>query len=275
MSLQSRYIYVNGIKTNFITGGQGDAILAIHGFPRSFDRKNLLLKKLSTKFHVFGLNLPCFGITDRMDNMSIKKLVDFIDKFTETIELEKFHLVGFSLGGYLSLNYAYRHQNKIKNMIIFASPFGKGSFNLKTKLVLSTLVGMQKRNPNTHQMIKKIMRNSKLYKSLHKIFVGLDPALESEVKMQTKIFKRIEASDIINLFLDISRTNLFNFCKKIKTKTLIVAANKDGLITLKSQKKLSKIMKNSKLIVVKAKHWNLIENTKLDELVKFLKNDST
>jgi pimeloyl-ACP methyl ester carboxylesterase len=48
-------------------------------------------------------------------------LAEFVDKFTRSLGLEKFNLVGHSLGGGIALNYALKSPQKIKKLVLVSS----------------------------------------------------------------------------------------------------------------------------------------------------------
>ena len=51
----------------------------------------------------------------------IPELVEFVDKFARSLGLEKFHLVGHSLGGGIALDYALKSPHKIKKLVLVSS----------------------------------------------------------------------------------------------------------------------------------------------------------
>lgn len=87
-------------------------------------------------------------------------------------------------------------------------------------------------------------------------------------KLKYKYLSKFGSSDYKNLskkmkqtFQNIVNVDLRAFCKNFKTPCLIIAAEKDAETPLKTQKKLSKLIKNSKLVVLKNEnHFGYLKN---------------
>ncbi len=51
----------------------------------------------------------------------IPELTEFVDDFTQNLGLEKFHLMGHSLGGGIAVSYALKFPNKIVKLVLVSS----------------------------------------------------------------------------------------------------------------------------------------------------------
>ena len=52
---------------------------------------------------------------------SAKELSNFLNKFTKSLDLDKFYLLGNSLGGHVGLIYTIKFQKKMKGLILTGS----------------------------------------------------------------------------------------------------------------------------------------------------------
>ncbi|NIQ74834.1 MAG: alpha/beta fold hydrolase, partial [Phycisphaerae bacterium] len=82
------------------------------------------LAELSKYYTVYVPDLPGFGRSQPMDgDCHIPELVEFVDDFSDELGLEKFHLIGHSLGGGIALSYVLRFPHKIMKLVLVSSMF--------------------------------------------------------------------------------------------------------------------------------------------------------
>jgi pimeloyl-ACP methyl ester carboxylesterase len=121
-SIQSQRININGLDIHYLTGGQGEPLLIVHGGGEGAKawRKNIAV--LSRKYTIYVPDLPGFGLCQSMPNpYYFPEMVDFIDSFASSIGLEKFHLMGHSFGGGIAAHYALKYPEKIRKLVLVSS----------------------------------------------------------------------------------------------------------------------------------------------------------
>ena len=120
--IQNKTIKVDGLDTHYYIAGQGEPLVAIHGGggdARTWWRN---ISELSSKYTVYAPDLPGYGGSQPLSGKYyIPELSDFVEKFTGALGLEKFNLVGHSLGGGVALNYALKFPAKIKKLVLVSS----------------------------------------------------------------------------------------------------------------------------------------------------------
>jgi pimeloyl-ACP methyl ester carboxylesterase len=95
--------------------GSGEPLVLIHGMGSAATAWKPLIPKLTDKFEVITIDLPGHGKTPLdesrpMDPESLAKLV--VQNLIE-LEIERFHLVGNSLGGWVSLEIAAIYPDRV------------------------------------------------------------------------------------------------------------------------------------------------------------------
>jgi len=118
----SKHINVEGHDVRYYTGGEGDPLVVIHG--GGGDARTWLgnIEELSSSYTVYAPDLPGFGDSQPLDgNYYIPELTHFLDGFSDNLGLERFHLVGHSLGGGVALNYALHSPHRIKKLVLVSS----------------------------------------------------------------------------------------------------------------------------------------------------------
>ena len=119
----ARYIPVEGAQVRIKEAGQGETVLLIHGFASSADTWDGWSKELSGKYHVISVDMPPFGVTGPLPNITLSPAAyqQFMDALVAQLGLQQFDLAGNSLGGLISWQYAARHPEHVKKLILVDS----------------------------------------------------------------------------------------------------------------------------------------------------------
>lgn len=96
-------------------------VLLLHGFPSSSHMFRDFIPALSDDYHVIAPDLPGFGFSTSPDRgvfkYSFESLTDVIDRFTETLGLQRFALYVFDYGAPVGFRLALRHPERITAII--------------------------------------------------------------------------------------------------------------------------------------------------------------
>ena len=107
----------------YLAGGRGEAILFIHGFGANKDRFGIFLSAFSSRYRVISPDLPGFGenIPVYSKTYDIPSQVNRLNRFVDAIGLDKFHLFGISMGGYICGYYASKYPDRILSLSLMDS----------------------------------------------------------------------------------------------------------------------------------------------------------
>lgn len=120
--IKSKTIQVDGLDIRYYTAGVGEPLVVIHGGGGDARTWRENIEALAENYTVYAPDLPGYGGSEPLDGTYfIPELSDFIDSFAEMLGLEKFHLVGHSLGGGIALNYALESPHRIRKLVLVSS----------------------------------------------------------------------------------------------------------------------------------------------------------
>jgi pimeloyl-ACP methyl ester carboxylesterase len=79
-------------------------------------------EELSKYYSVYIPDLPGFGHSQSAnDRFHLPEYVAFIEDFSSTLGIERFHLMGHSIGGGIALHYALKFPQKIRGLVLVSS----------------------------------------------------------------------------------------------------------------------------------------------------------
>jgi pimeloyl-ACP methyl ester carboxylesterase len=119
--LSKKIIKVDNNTISYLDGGKGDTILMLHGFGGNKDHWTKFSKSLTTNFHVVAIDLPGFGESSKIETESynIDSQVKKLSRIIDVLRLNKFHLVGNSMGGTIAGRYTAVVPDKVLSLALF------------------------------------------------------------------------------------------------------------------------------------------------------------
>ncbi|ASL45737.1 Lipase 3 [Burkholderia sp. AD24] len=124
----SQFVKLMGADVHYVDEGSGDTIVMIHGFASSLHTWNRVADELKREHRVIRLDLPPFGVTGplrsstgEIDTMNLPTYRRFIDTFMQALGIGRATLIGNSLGGLISWDYAVRHRGAVERLVLIDS----------------------------------------------------------------------------------------------------------------------------------------------------------
>lgn len=125
----TQFVDVDGIRTGYVEGGSGEALVLIHGggFGSSSHFSNNwrpIFDHLTPHFHVYAIDKLGQGYTDnpRSDaQYTMEAVIRHVYRFIETLGIQKVHLAGHSRGALPAARIATDHPEMVQNLILFNS----------------------------------------------------------------------------------------------------------------------------------------------------------
>ena len=102
-------------------GGTGETILMVHGFGGNKDNWLRFAKFFTPQYHVIIPDLPGYGESTRLEDAryNIMAQVERLNAFCKGLGISQFHMVGNSMGGNISGNYAAKYPEMVKTLALF------------------------------------------------------------------------------------------------------------------------------------------------------------
>ncbi len=109
LQLPDKYVKVGQVSTRFWQmGDEGSTVILVHGIGGSVENWAANIEELSQHHRVFALDLLGFGRTDKPAvSYSVANLARFLSDFLAAQGIERASVIGHSLGGGVSLEFAH------------------------------------------------------------------------------------------------------------------------------------------------------------------------
>jgi pimeloyl-ACP methyl ester carboxylesterase len=107
-----------------ITGNGQENLVLLHGFMENGEIWKFLELNLSVKFKIIKIDLPGHGKSPIYGEIhTMEMMANEVEKVISHLNLEKIHLLGHSMGGYVSLAFAELFPLKLKSLTLFFSTY--------------------------------------------------------------------------------------------------------------------------------------------------------
>lgn len=229
--------------------GDGPALVFLHGFCESHEIWDETAPELSSGCSVITLDLPGFGKSAILKSpFSIKEVGHAVIEFIETFGIQKFGLIGHSLGGYVALAIAKERPDLVAGLCLFHSTAQPDS---------------EEKRINRNKVIDFVEKN------------GVRPFIETFVP---GLFFQQDAKKVEKVYTIASRTSkkallgyvqamrdrpdMTDFLRTFKSPLLFLAGENDSIIPLSALRDQTKASLNGKLkILSETGHMGMFEDT--------------
>lgn len=160
---------------NYEIEGKGtENLVLLHGFMENLSIWDDMIPFLSEKFRLIKIDLPGFGKSEVVAEIQTSEIMaDEVKKVTDHLKLDEFHLLGHSMGGYISLAFAEKYPKFLKSLTLFFSTYfeddeakketrRKGLRIIKENLRAFVNAGVPNLfNPNEHDILESKIKLAK------------------------------------------------------------------------------------------------------------------
>lgn len=115
-------IVVNGCPITYECVGKGESLVFVHGLSGSTLWWQRNIPELALHYQLYLVDLPGFGSMRRHhQHFHLETASEWLYAWAEAVGIGSFYLVGHSMGGYICMDLAVRHPEKVKRLILVSS----------------------------------------------------------------------------------------------------------------------------------------------------------
>lgn len=231
----------NGLHYAYLEGGQGEPLMLLHGFGGNKDTFTRVSRFLVKRYRVIIPDIIGFGESAHPSqaDYSPPAQIERLRELSQALNLKNLHLGGNSMGGQIALLYAALYPTEVNSLWLLSPAVARSSFKSDVLKVITE----SGRN-------SLIARNVKEFQEVMALGMSKPPFIPKpmlEVLAQERIQNAALEERIFQKIIDHSVEDQI---RGMETPTLIVFGNQDRIISIETADVLSKLLPNSKVVVV-------------------------
>src|ERR671911_2177826 len=116
-------VSVNGIQLHYVTGGQGDPIVLLHGWPETWYEWRHIMPALAKNYTVIAPDLRGLGDSSKpLTGYDGKTVAEDIHQLVTQLGFNSIFLVGHDIGAFVVYPYAAAHPTEVKGLVVMEVP---------------------------------------------------------------------------------------------------------------------------------------------------------
>ncbi len=234
---------INGIDTRFAIVGNGDPVIALHGWGGSIRSFWPIAEALAERgYQVHLLDLPGFGQSALPpQTWDVADYMRFVIAYMDAHGLDRAHLIGHSFGGRIGLMLAAEHPERVNKMVL------TDSAGLRTPPTLRQRVRQLASRTARHTLNALGMR-------------ALRERLQRRYNQRYASEDYLDAGPLRDTFLRVIEQDLSLFATRIQAPTVLIWGERDTDTPLWQGRRLEQLIPDAGLIVFQgAGHFAYLE----------------
>jgi abhydrolase domain-containing protein 6 len=250
-----RTVQIGDHRIVYSEGGKGEPVVLVHGFGASADSWNRFAAQLTKRYRVIAPDLPGWGASTRIQAASYgyPAQVERLHQFLSALGLRRVHLVGHSMGGFISSAYAALHPDEVITLGLIA-PHGMAEPE-PSELAQSVARGDNWLVATTMQEFDRLLNNvfaKRPYAPKAVLRYLANHTIRNHAKSR-QIFDEMQTND----------PALAERLPHIEAPALIVWGDQDRVLHVSSAELFRKGIRNSEVMVIHGSgHMPLVENAR-------------
>ncbi len=246
----SEFMPLEGMDVHYADeGNRRDSIpvVLIHGTGASLHTFNGWTSGLKEEHRVIRMDLPGYGLTGPFPDgdYSMESYVEFLKSFLDQLEIDRCALAGNSLGGGIAWRFALQYPERVEKLILIdASGYQYKSQSQPIAFEIAKI-------PVIKNVLKFITPRFVAKSSLENVYSDKSLVTDELVDRYFELTLREgNRQAFIDRFAAAKDTTAYRNIAAIKTPTLILWGEEDGLIPLESAYRFHEDLPNDTLVIL-------------------------
>jgi proline iminopeptidase len=240
MARLRRVTVAGGRSFEYVSQGQGPATLLVHpggpGLTYHYLRGFLQLANANLRVILFNpRGVGKSWTPKRLSELTVQNMAEDVEAIRRALRITELHLLGYSAGGFVALEYAHRHENHLTSLLLCATAGSGEEIRQASRMALGTA------SPSQRVRLRALARsgafNSAEYQSLsERIFKPFQtrflrgtPADWKATKLSTKVYRAMVTTTGDEFTVDgtLAAWDGRKYYSKIEVPTLVVVGRYD------------------------------------------------
>jgi pimeloyl-ACP methyl ester carboxylesterase len=241
----SRFAIVDGTMVHYRDEGSGYPVVLLHGAFSSLHTFDDWTRLLKADFRIIRYDLPAFGLTGvhAAADYSMRSHIRLLRQLMDTLGIDRFVLGGSSLGGWIAWEFALRHPERVRKLILLdaAGFLDAESIPLAFKMARAPFAG---------RVVRMVVRRNILEQFIKEVYADADKITPELVDRYYELFSREGNPDA---FLQmVNRTPFMDNTPQlpnVRPPTLIIWGEQDRWIPVANAHRFLNAIPRARLVI--------------------------
>lgn len=122
-NFSNHYAEVNGTRLHYVSGGQGEPLILIPGYPETWWAYHKVMPLLASKYYVVVVEMRGMGSSDKaVSGYEKKNMAKDIHELVKILGFEMVNIGGHDIGAHVAFSFAANHPETTSKLIILDTP---------------------------------------------------------------------------------------------------------------------------------------------------------
>jgi pimeloyl-ACP methyl ester carboxylesterase len=122
-SFRSEYARVNGVRLHYVTGGRGEPLFLLPGWPQTWWEYRYVLPALASRFRVFAIDLRGMGGSDKpLSGFDKKTAAGDLRELARHLGYASVNIAGHDIGAMVAHSFAVNHPDATRRVALLEVP---------------------------------------------------------------------------------------------------------------------------------------------------------
>lgn len=258
-AFEQGFVTVNGLNTRYAHAGKRNnpAVVMLHGTAGHWEAFSSNFKAHAEHFDVYALDMIGCGFTDKPDQpLEVKDYIGHVLGFMDVMGLQKAHLIGCSLGAWISATIAKSYPDRVNKIVLLSASGYFSTAENRGRIISQRTKAV---DDPSWENIKAIF---------NKLLAKEESRIDDLVAHRQVIYRMPEMKKgMLNILAlqdsDIRERNLLkdDDWRSIQAEALVIGSLADADEYLKTAQVVSKLMPNAKYVdMEEVGHWPQFED---------------
>lgn len=117
------FLNSDGVRIRYLVRGSGPPVVLVHGFSADLELSWVgpgILDALAARYQVIALDQRGHGASDKPHDPAAygAHFVDDLVRLLDHLKIERAHVIGYSMGGQVTLNLVTRHPERVRSAVL-------------------------------------------------------------------------------------------------------------------------------------------------------------
>jgi abhydrolase domain-containing protein 6 len=239
-------VSINGQVLSYLERpGTGETIVLIHGFGANKDNWIRFIRNIPADYRVIAFDMPGHGdnAKDAERTYSIDYLSASLGQAVDALKLDRFHIAGNSMGGYISILYTARNPQRVISMLLLDNAGLHPVSPQPSDLQIAVAKGLSPLTPTSEDEFSELMKYA-----FHKepfipwpiTSVLAEKAIESNA-FNKKMWIDLNTHDV----------DLLPLLPTLNLPVLVIWGDRDRILHVSTTDILKRLLPDSEIIIMK------------------------